>query len=459
MQNNNNPIDDAVFDEILKTSGVQAKAPEVDPWADFTPLKTEPTLGSKIAERYSNVKKIASKPATGIGGELEGGLQTAGELAGGFNETVDSVIDPVVTPVVETALRDSPLNVMGSGIKKAFDNDIVKKGAELIKKGADKFIPENIKKDLKAGKEIGEAVLTATGVGAVGKSVVKSAGKVAAKKVAEKAAGKVAGDLLPKVDKGLLDMIRTSPDNMTKGQLKEAVEAGRQIEVKNPITRTTTVDYKPTEPESRAALILDKVLSPKTPKGKILSTVNAKISELGIGAETYLKKAPKLIPQQLRDAQLFTLRKEAAESLTKTEMRYYDDQINLFRKQLAKQPANTYGWYKAIKDWETKVGETLPRGKEALLGDVTASAKVRAAKDIRSSVRKVISDSHPDFKEKMFDLMSLYEVKPAIIENAAKNKSSTIFTRNPKKTKAAATIIGATGAGALGTGAFNALSN
>ena len=244
--------------------------------------------------------------------------------------------------------------------------------------------------------------------------------------------GKAVKALIPKTaTENALNKISQVAENMTPTEKKQAIDEGRQV-ISKTITGKEKVDYKPSKEIQRASELLSDTLKKGDRENIVVSKVKDKIKELGQGAETYLKDNIKLIPQKIRDARINTLRNNASESLSKTDMKYYDEQISLFKKQLDKQPENTYGWYKALKEWETKVGENIPKGKEALMGDVSASGKIRAAKDIRTGVREQISQEHPEFSGKMYDLMSLYHAKDVSIINASKLKSTSLFERNPK---------------------------
>lgn len=248
---------------------------------------------------------------------------------------------------------------------------------------------------------------------------------------------------------GVVDLLKQNEDTMTPTMKKEAIDEGRQTITKTK-TGGTKVDYAPTKEVTRASEILsdpNEVKNPVSPKDKpdvVYSKVKDAIAEKGDAAEKYLEANPVKITNK-EDADLFGgLREKAAKVSTDTEMKAYDEQIKLFQKQLQGRGGyDTSNYYKALKDWEQNIADKLPRGKDALLDPTgVANAKIRAASDIRTAVRDMIGDKHPEFKPRMYDLASLYEVKDNSLLNASKESSKNIFEKHPVATKVGA-LLGA----------------
>lgn len=256
---------------------------------------------------------------------------------------------------------------------------------------------------------------------------------------------------------GVIDLLKQNEETMTPTMKKEAIAGGRQTVKTNKIGGTE-VDYAPTKEIERAADILrdprvlrDPVTS-EDPPNVVYAKTNSAIAQKGAQAEKFLEdNAVKVTNKE--DFDMFKkLRDDADKTSTDTEMNAYDEQVKLFNKQLQGRGGyNTANYYKALKDWESNIADKLPRGKEALLDPTgVASAKIRAAADIRQAVRDLISSKHPEFQPKMYDLSSLYEAKDNALFNASKTKSKSFFEKHPTATKVGAAAVGGATLGELG---------
>lgn len=131
----NNPIDDAGFQELLKTHNVQSPT-NVDPWADMGLSTTpkEPTLAEKLSGRVQKVKDQVqnvhdtsadtsiSPTQRFVGGQAEAAatpLVALGEAGGAIGDIVGAGIDKL-----SNARKDAP--------KSAFQ-EAIDKGTETIK--------------------------------------------------------------------------------------------------------------------------------------------------------------------------------------------------------------------------------------------------------------------------------------------------------------------------------------
>lgn len=259
---------------------------------------------------------------------------------------------------------------------------------------------------------------------------------------------------------GVLENIRETEDTMTPTQKKAAIADGRQT-ISTTKLGGTKVDYTPTPEIERASQILSNeklVPSPVKPDDApnvvFAKTENA-ISTLGAKAEKYLEANPVKITNN-EDLTMFDdMKAKAAKSSTATEMNAYNEQIQLFEKQLLGRPGGytTANYYKALKDYETSVASKMARGKDALIDPTgVASAKIQAASDIRHVVRDLIGSKHPAFKPQMYDLTSLYDARDVAIQNASKIKSQTFLEKHPNVKTAAKVGAGLIGADLLGKG-------
>jgi hypothetical protein len=265
---------------------------------------------------------------------------------------------------------------------------------------------------------------TSTGQKAIGK-VVETVGKAKGQitdKLAQRNVGKVT------------ELLNPTEELLTPLQRKQAIQEGRQT-IKTTKLGGTEVGYTPTAETVRASELLADTVKASDKPNVIFAKVKSKIATKGAEAETYLAKNPVKITNA-EDAKVFsTVRAQAEKNLTETELKAYDEQIKLFQKQLLgrKGGYTTENYYKAIKDWEENIAEHLPKGKEAILDPSgVASAKIHAASDIRKAVRDLIGSKHPDFKDKMYDLASLYEAKGNALQIAAKQKSKSFLQKNPR---------------------------
>ncbi len=205
------------------------------------------------------------------------------------------------------------------------------------------------------------------------------------------------------------------------------------------------------------------LLAGKTSRNPVetLKAINNEIASRGKEAETYLEKNAKPITNK-EDFDAFQSIKNSSEKyMTPAESKAYDEQIGVFQKILKGYGKyNTSNYYKALKEYESQVTANLPKGKDALLVP-GGSARIQAAKDVRSVVRDMIGSKHGEFKGKMFDLASLYDVKGNVAGQVADKakKSSTFMKRHPIITGVGSALAGGllTGLGIQETGAIKGM--
>lgn len=267
--------------------------------------------------------------------------------------------------------------------------------------------------------------------------------------------GKALGGASKNVDK-VTDLINPSEDLMTVTQRKMASDEGRQTITKKRFGADENT-FTPSEETQRAARILSEDLSGSETPDIVVKAVKNKISQRGAEAEEYLKSNPKLLPEKIRSAYFDQMTNNAKKNLTETEFKHYQEQIDLFKRQLEDQPGNTYGLYKGLKQWESDIAATLPKGKDAIIDPTgVANAKIRAAADIRKNVRDIIGEQNSEFKEQMYDLMSLYNAKDDALQIASKFKGGKgFFEKHPKTTKVLKGAAYVGGIGTLGGGAID----
>lgn len=235
-----------------------------------------------------------------------------------------------------------------------------------------------------------------------------------------------------------LEAVQSTAETMTKAERKAAIAEGR-IEP----TLTGGGTYKPSKTEQRTA----ELLAGKTHRNPVknVPVVQNEIATRGKEVETYLEKNPQKITNE-EDFNAFAKKRADMEKYsTPAEQRAYDETINIFQKVLkGKGEYNTANYYKAIKEFEDNVTRNIPKGKEALLVE-GGSARLQAAKDVRSVVRDMIGSKHGEFKGKMYDLASLYDALDNVITKA--EKVGSFAKRHPYISKGLQAVgIGAAGA-------------
>ncbi len=250
-----------------------------------------------------------------------------------------------------------------------------------------------------------------------------------------------------------IEHLKGDVSTMSKADRTQAILSGR---MEKPIFGSKEI--APSDTEVNAATLLKGKTTGNPVKD--LSLVQNEIKTRGADAEKYLADNAKPITNK-EHYDMFATRRAAAEKvLTEPQLKAYDDQVKLFSKQLPGRGSyDTSTYYKALKDYEENVASKLPKGKEALIDPTgVANANVRGASDVRSVVRDMIGSKNPDFKPKMFDLASLYDVRGNLVTATDKLpiKASERFAQNhPLITKAAKLGGGAAVVGTVGKKAFD----
>lgn len=201
-----------------------------------------------------------------------------------------------------------------------------------------------------------------------------------------------------------LSALKNTTETLSKFEENTASLAGR---IKSRLGKKIVL---PSETEKRAAEMLEGKIKSITKNPAI---IKGEIAKKGAEVESYLVKNKLPITAQ-EQAEMFSKARQSMEKYaTKTELKAYDEQMRTFLKQLPGRGGyTTDNFYKALKEFEENVTMNLKKGKTALIGDSQGigSARIRAAQDIRKVVRDMIGQKHPEFKGKMFDLASLYDV-------------------------------------------------
>lgn len=243
-----------------------------------------------------------------------------------------------------------------------------------------------------------------------------------------------------------IEKVSSTAETMTKGERLDAIKQGRMQP-----TLSGGGKYVPSETEQNAGKLLQGKLTSNPVKN--VAIVKKEISTQGKAAETYLEQNVQKISNE-EDFNAFNAKRtDMAKYSTDSEMKAYNEQIDMFQKQLQDRGEyNTANYYKALKDYETNVSSKLAKGKDALLDPTgTASAKLQAAKDVRSVVRDMIGQKNPEFKQKMYDLASLYDAQDNVVSKA--ESVGTFGKRHPVLKKTATYGAEAIGAGLLYEGA------
>lgn len=248
-----------------------------------------------------------------------------------------------------------------------------------------------------------------------------------------------------------LKYLKSTPETLTTVEERSANLAGR--------VKKTIVGGKkyilPSKSEIRAAEILRGKISSNVTKNPPI--IQKEIAKLGGEVEKYLAKNKVAITAKEQAEMFATKRKAVEKSLDKTQLKAFDEQWKMFQKQLPGRGGyNTENFYKGLKDYETNVASQLPKGKAALQFDATgvASAKLVGAKAVRKIVRDLLGAKHPEFKSRMFDLASLYDVLDTALIKSRKLGGTTVtrfMKKHPVLTKLGGATVGGAGAGVAGS--------
>ncbi len=415
-------------DRVTKnlTGGIVAPVPE-----NFSDVKKDVGRGIETVALGAG-SPVAGGAAFGAGNSLEQGNdlfsgQTAFQTVLGAG--AGKVLQLIGTPILNTA---------GKAIGKvtpAFLSDIASQGAKAITDfaAAHDILPDVASKAVNGASE------------AVAGAEDKITGAVSDAKNA--VVNKVKGQ-----SNDITDLLKQNEETMTPTMKKSAIEEGRQT-IKSTKLGGTEVDYTPTKEIQRASEILSNPeefknpISSKDEPNVVYAKAKQAISQRGAQAEKFLEDNPVQITPEEHKTMFDTMRAKADETSTPTEMSAYTEQIGLFEKQL-KGGTTTSDYYKALKNYEENIASKMAKGKEALIDPTgVASAKVQAASDIRSSVRDMIGEKHPEFKPQMYDIASLYEAKDNALFNASKTKTKSFLDKHPNVKNTVKAAIG--GAGVL----------
>ncbi len=385
----------------------------------------------KGAEDYN--ANVAKGNVFGAAGSLlRSGLRTAGNVAGAAFAPLTEALKPVMQPVIDKlASSETTKHLVQPVIDLANKHPEVAKDIgnilDLVTLGAGKAVEKpvlDVAKDVAKGSK--ETI----------ENAARKTSEMLDKKIAERSANKT------------LDAVSATEDTMTKTERKQAIDEGRQS-----MGKLGKVQYAPSETEARAGKILEGKLSNNAVKN--VPIIKNEIAVRGAEAEKYLAKNPVKISAQEQADMFSSARKTAEKDMTESELGAYDEQMKLFLKQLPGRGGyNTENFYKGLKDYEANVADHLPRSGEALRDPTgIANAKIRAASDIRKVVRDAIGARHPEFKDKMFDLASLYDAKGNIITKAANIKGNSLV-RFAKKHPVITTIGVGEGGKKIITGSY-----
>lgn len=284
------------------------------------------------------------------------------------------------------------------------------------------------------------AEMSAGPLSKVARPLVEGIGGVASK-VAEKTG--LSKFLAERADRKATEAIQSTAETMSTGEQEAAIREGRQ---KTGIRG----GFAPSETETRAGNILSGKVGSNPAKN--VSVVQSEIAKRGKEAEQFLGQNGRPVAPDEIDSAFQTMKDKASRYLSPDQIKNYDHTISQFHAELkdvaGKDPIaqNTGTYYKALKNFEQNVTARLRQGNEALLTD-SGSAQLQAAKDVRTAVRDLIGQKHPEFKGKMYDLTSLYDA----LDNATTlaRKADTFTKRFPKTAGALNYGLQAIGVGGL----------
>lgn len=351
------------------------------------------TLGGKLAGRLHDASGALSNALSGqmAAPLISAPLQMAGAAAGAVGDVVGAGLDLI--PGVKQAEQ-----FVGKGIGALANTSI---GQKLVSgaQGFSEAHPE-LSKDIGAAGNVGGLLLGGAG-GKLGASAAKEGLLAAGKK------GLIAAGGRGILERSATKNVAASAGEMTRKELER--EAHRVL---------PSGELLPSKTEARAGQILAEKSS-KNPV-KNYAAIQGEISSRGKEAEKFLKRNAKAVTNAEDFNAFDTVGKDAMKYMTDSDAKAYKEQIDLFQKILKEKGGySTPNYYSALKEYEKEVTSNLPKGHEALLVP-GGSARVRAAKDVRSSVRKLLSTKHKNFKGKMFDLAALYDVRDNVASKVAR---------------------------------------
>lgn len=292
--------------------------------------------------------------------------------------------------------------------------------------------PEGKAQEVGAGLEHGAEGLIPVGASAEAATVGKSI-------LGDSAIGKW---LAERATKKSIEAVQSTAETMTQGEQKAATLSGR-------LKQGIKGGFTPSDTESRAGEILNGKVGKNSAKN--VPVIQEEIAKRGREVEQFLGENGLPVSAD-EHAQMFQdMKDKASKYMTPGQMESYDHTIKQFEGELSNMTAsNTGTYYKALKNFEQNVTARLRQGNEALLTD-SGSAQLQAAKDVRTTVRDIISAKHKSFSGKMYDLTSLYDALDNSVTKAV--KADTFSKRFPKTAGALKYGLEAVGAGTVYEGA------
>jgi len=404
---------------------------QVSPTSSFKPLNQLTPDQSSAALGHSTglLGTVLSTGGAIVGGIGGAALGTLGGAAAGIETGPGAIVTGGIGGYLGGVTGSGAGAAMGEALAEKLQGQQLQ-GGEIAKTGGMAAGAEAVLGPL--GSMIAKPLskVASPVISGIGKGIGYLGEKLGAKPVAEAVTEKVAQRPITIATKRLA----STGEIMTKAEREAAIKEGRM---------TPSGKFTPSATEQRAGEIM---------KGKTYSnpvkTVKAlqdEIATRGQEAETYLEKSATPISNK-EDFDAFQSARTSSEKyMTPSEANAYDEQIGVFQKILKGYgPYNTANYYKALKEYESQVTANLPKGKDALLTP-GGSARIQAAKDVRTVVRNMIGEKNPEFKGKMYDLASLYDSLDNVVASAEKGGHS-LAKRYPKTATAigtATTFLGA----------------
>ncbi len=293
------------------------------------------------------------------------------------------------------------------------------------------------------GQFLGNVAQTAIPIGGVARGGVE----------AESLIGKAISPLKDFLDarrlKGATDAIASTAKTMTKGEQTAATEAGRLKP-----TITGAGKFVPSTTEENAGKLLAGQVTGNPIKD--VPIIQKEIATRGTAAEQFLGMNGRPVTPDEATTAFNAAKEKASRYLTPEQLKNYDHTMAQFQAELkdiaGTDPIaqNTGTYYKALKNFEQNVTSRLRQGNEALLTDA-GSAQLQAAKDVRTTIRDLIGQKNPEFKQQMYDLASLYDAQDNVIAKAVAH--DTFSKAHPILSKALKYGAEVTGAGVVYEGA------
>jgi len=402
------PVDYDPFAKEEKPIVKQSEAPQ------------KPTMFSKmgdaLSQRAEEIRKINQFATTGTNEDYRNSLgyalKTLAQIGGGVGDVTGSLLSEYIS-------RASGYKYLPEPIKD--------KISALITQSAPARAVGGTLGEIKERHPIGYSMVMDTldtmNLFPTGWISSKGAGTLAS--IAGESLGKkISNDVVKYVKKDISRMGREGTELVKKGQATAKITSDGKIK---------KVELKTTPEHIEMGKAVEDVVDPRGNPYKNVDNIREKIKQRSYEVDNvilnkdansiFIGEKGKLLFDKLDDIKNSSTRIFGSnEGLRKA----YDDVIDLFKEEFAKQPNNLSGLYNARKKLGTRIRETF--GEKKLLNDPTDNVRELAEQSIYKVVPDFISDTLPEgnqFKRLLKDEALMYKA----IDTIAFNNPPKVLTK------------------------------